>query len=110
LTAEHATWSGLESLYLQHAPSALRFAYFLCGDQETARDLVQVAFVRAPSCDGYSADVPVEAGARFTASALLGLLTWWLEGDDERFDAEVIDRTFVSLANDGIRETFGVSV
>jgi len=31
---------------LQHAPSALRFAYFLSGDQETARDLVQDAFVR----------------------------------------------------------------
>jgi DNA-directed RNA polymerase specialized sigma24 family protein len=40
LTADDATWSGLESLYLQHAPSALRFAYFLSGDQETARDLV----------------------------------------------------------------------
>jgi len=46
LTADDATWSGLESLYLQHAPSALRFAYFLSGDQETARDLVQDAFVR----------------------------------------------------------------
>ena len=46
LTADNATGSGLESLYLQHAPSALRFAYFLSGDQETARDLVQEAFVR----------------------------------------------------------------
>jgi RNA polymerase sigma-70 factor (sigma-E family) len=46
LTADDATWSGLESLYLQHAPSALRFAYFLSGDQEAARDLVQDAFVR----------------------------------------------------------------
>jgi RNA polymerase sigma factor (sigma-70 family) len=46
LTAEDATWSGLENLYLQHAPSALRFAYFLSGDQETARDPVQDAFVR----------------------------------------------------------------
>lgn len=46
LAAEDATWSGLESLYLQHAPSALRFAYFLSGDQETARDLVHDAFVR----------------------------------------------------------------
>jgi DNA-directed RNA polymerase specialized sigma24 family protein len=45
-TADDETWSGLESLYLQHAPSALRFAYFLSGDQETARDLVQDAFVR----------------------------------------------------------------
>jgi RNA polymerase sigma factor (sigma-70 family) len=46
LTTDDAAWSGLESLYLQHAPSALRFAYFLSGDQETARDLVQEAFVR----------------------------------------------------------------
>lgn len=46
LTADDATWSGLESLYLQHAPSALRFAYFLSGDQEAAKDLVQDAFVR----------------------------------------------------------------
>jgi len=46
LTADDATWSGLETLYLQHAPSALRFAYFLSGDPETARDLVQDAFVR----------------------------------------------------------------
>jgi hypothetical protein len=29
---------------------------------------------------------------------------------DVRLDAEVIDRTFVSLANDGIRGTFGVSI
>ena len=46
MTADDATSSGLESLYLQRAPSALRFAYFLSGDQETARDLVQDAFVR----------------------------------------------------------------
>jgi RNA polymerase sigma factor (sigma-70 family) len=46
LTADDATWSGLESLYLQHAPSALRFAYYLSGDRETANDLVQDAFVR----------------------------------------------------------------
>jgi RNA polymerase sigma factor (sigma-70 family) len=46
LTVDDATSSGLENLYLQHAPSALRFAYFLSGDPETARDLVQDAFVR----------------------------------------------------------------
>ena len=46
LTVDDATSSGLESLYLRHAPSALRFAYFLSGNQETARDLVQDAFVR----------------------------------------------------------------
>jgi RNA polymerase sigma-70 factor (sigma-E family) len=36
----------LAELYLRHAPSALRFAFFLTGDRETARDLVQDAFVR----------------------------------------------------------------
>ncbi|MFN8232252.1 MAG: SigE family RNA polymerase sigma factor [Actinomycetota bacterium] len=46
LTADAATSPGLETLYLHHAPSALRFAYFLTGDQDAARDLVQDAFVR----------------------------------------------------------------
>ena len=38
--------SGLAELYLRFAPSALRFAFFLTGDREVARDLVQDAFVR----------------------------------------------------------------
>lgn len=38
--------SGLEELYVQHAPAALRLAYCLTGDREAARDLVQEAFVR----------------------------------------------------------------
>jgi RNA polymerase sigma-70 factor (sigma-E family) len=37
---------GLAELYLRFAPSALRFAFFLTGDREVARDLVQDAFVR----------------------------------------------------------------
>ena len=53
VTADDATWSGLESLYVQHAPSALRLAYFLTGDQETARDLVHDAFVRVAGRFGY---------------------------------------------------------
>lgn len=36
----------LEELYVRHAPAALRLAYFLSGDRETARDLVQDAFVQ----------------------------------------------------------------
>ena len=36
----------LEELYLRHAPAGLRFAYYLSGDPERARDLVQDAFVR----------------------------------------------------------------
>ena len=50
---DDATSSRLEVLYAQHAPSALRFAYFLSGDQDTARDLVQDAFVRVAGRFGY---------------------------------------------------------
>lgn len=38
--------AGLESLYLSHAPQAIRLAFLLTGDGELARDLVQEAFVR----------------------------------------------------------------
>jgi RNA polymerase sigma-70 factor (sigma-E family) len=46
VTADETTAPKLEDLYVRHAPEALRFAYFLCGDPETARDLVHDAFVR----------------------------------------------------------------
>jgi RNA polymerase sigma-70 factor (sigma-E family) len=36
----------LEEAYVRNAGPALRFAYFLTGDRETAQDLVQEAFVR----------------------------------------------------------------
>lgn len=36
----------LEEAYLRTASAATRFAYFLCGDQDLAQDLVQEAFVR----------------------------------------------------------------
>jgi RNA polymerase sigma-70 factor (sigma-E family) len=45
-TADTAPPSGLEELYVAHAPAALRFAYYLSGDGEHAKDLVQDAFVR----------------------------------------------------------------
>lgn len=45
-TAETTTSGRLEALYVEHAPSALRFAFYLCGDREQARDLVQDAFAR----------------------------------------------------------------
>jgi RNA polymerase sigma-70 factor (sigma-E family) len=45
-TTEATTAKGLEALYVAHAPAALRFAYYLAGDREQARDLVQDAFVR----------------------------------------------------------------
>jgi RNA polymerase sigma-70 factor (sigma-E family) len=38
--------SRLEDVYVRHAPAALHLAYFLTGDPEAARDLVQDAFVR----------------------------------------------------------------
>ena len=44
--AEPAGSGGLEALYVAHAPAALRLAYYLSGDREQARDLVQDAFVR----------------------------------------------------------------
>ena len=46
LTADGSSLSGLEERYVRHAPSALRLAYFLTGDPEAARDLVQDAFVQ----------------------------------------------------------------
>ena len=46
-TADSVAPGGLEALYVAHAPAALRFAYYLSGDGEQARDLVQDAFVRA---------------------------------------------------------------
>jgi RNA polymerase sigma-70 factor (sigma-E family) len=46
VTADDSITSGLQDLYVRHAPAALRLAYFLSGDREVARDLVQDAFVR----------------------------------------------------------------
>ena len=46
VTADDTTTSGLQDLYVRHAPAASRLAYFLSGDPEEARDLVQDAFVR----------------------------------------------------------------
>ena len=46
VSADDPIASGLEELYVRHAPAALRLAYFLTGDPEAARDLVQDAFVR----------------------------------------------------------------
>jgi len=46
VTADDPIASKLEDAYVRHAPGALRLAYFLSGDRETARDLVQDAFVQ----------------------------------------------------------------
>jgi len=45
-TADSTASGRLEALYVEHAPRALRFAYYLSGDREQALDLVQDAFVR----------------------------------------------------------------
>jgi RNA polymerase sigma-70 factor (sigma-E family) len=44
--AETTASMRLEALYVEHAPAALRFAFYLSGDREQAHDLVQDAFVR----------------------------------------------------------------
>jgi RNA polymerase sigma-70 factor (sigma-E family) len=46
VTADDPITSKLEDAYVRYAPAALRLAYFLTGDPEAARDLVQDAFVR----------------------------------------------------------------
>lgn len=46
VTSDDTITPRLEDLYVRHAPAALRLAYFLSGDREEARDLVQDAFVR----------------------------------------------------------------
>jgi RNA polymerase sigma-70 factor (sigma-E family) len=40
------TEGGLDALYVEHAPAALRLALLLTGDRALAEDLVQDAFVR----------------------------------------------------------------
>jgi len=46
VTSDDSATSRLEDVYVRHAPAALRLAYFLSGDPEGARDLVQDAFVQ----------------------------------------------------------------
>lgn len=46
-------WPRLEDLYVRNAPSALRTAYFLTGDADSAEDLVQEAFVRVAGRFGH---------------------------------------------------------
>ena len=52
--------------------------------------------------------VPVEVVARYLASGLLGLLSWWLD-DGMRLDATLMDQTFRTLANDGIQRAVGAT-
>jgi RNA polymerase sigma-70 factor (sigma-E family) len=45
-SSDQALSGRLEQLYVTHAPMALRFAFYVCGDRERAHDLVQDAFVK----------------------------------------------------------------
>ena len=45
-TASDASRGRIAELYERHAPSALGFAYLVCGDRELAADAVQEAFER----------------------------------------------------------------
>ena len=45
--------------------------------------------------------LPVEVVARYLASGLLGLLSWWLE-DGMKIDPSLMERTFDTLATKGI--------
>jgi AcrR family transcriptional regulator len=52
--------------------------------------------------------LPVEVVARYLASGLLGVLSWWLE-DGMRLDAAVMDQSFRVLASEGVRVALGVA-
>lgn len=52
----------LESLYVTHFGAAKRFAYLLCGDESSAEDMAQEAFVRM-----FSALTRIKAGAALPA-------------------------------------------
>lgn len=53
--------------------------------------------------------VPPAAGARFVASSLLGLLSWWL-ADGARTEPEEIDAAFRALVDRGLEGSFGIAV
>jgi AcrR family transcriptional regulator len=54
-------------------------------------------------------DVPLEVVATFLADALLGVLTWWMDGDTP-VDAEELDRIFHTLSTGGTRDAIGVEL
>lgn len=59
--------------------------------------------------EGPPQQVPVEVVARYLASGLLGLLSWWRD-DGMRLDAILMDQTFRTLASNGIQGALGVVV
>jgi AcrR family transcriptional regulator len=56
---------------------------------------------------GGRADASVDVAARYVASALLGVLTWWLASGATN-QPEELDATFRALANDGLEQHLGV--
>jgi AcrR family transcriptional regulator len=73
--------------------------------QRTIADVFQERFLDAVA----DPKVPTPAAARFTSTALLGLLTWWLD-TDMHMDADAVDEAFRQLANRGLDATIGVSL
>lgn len=51
-------------------------------------------------------ELQVEVVARYLASGLLGLLSWWLD-DGMRLDAVLMAQTFHTLASDGLQDAGG---
>lgn len=51
--------------------------------------------------------VPVEVAVEYIASALMGVLTWWLDGN-MRYPAEEMERIFVSLTRPVITAALGL--
>lgn len=56
MTREREEPTGLEELYVRHAPGAVGLAYLLIGDRDAAEDLVQEAFVRLAGRLGHLRD------------------------------------------------------
>lgn len=55
-----------------------------------------------------AAAVPIDATAQFLASALLGLLTWWLS-EDTPVEPAAMDATFRALASRGTEGALGTA-
>ncbi len=55
-TNERPAASGLDELFVRHAPDALRLAFLLTGDADLAQDLAQEAFIKVAGRFGHLRD------------------------------------------------------